>query len=290
MEYFPPPPTGWDTGDWFGNLLDDRRTWGTPSVSKVKHFKKSPYPRVKTSTGLRGGGSYLMTKKKKKKAKEGYVWKNQPSDKQLFKYMKYEKSYIDTLQETTLDGNLFADAFFPFYITELANGTTNSKRIKNMVLLWSLQYRIQVFQPIDYITPRKPGPCEVRIFYLLDKKPTGSLPSLSDVFACPTTSVGSATLYGPQGFILADEKRWKILCQETIELDGTQGQLVSREGYLKLNFPLYYSGTNTFGTLATVKKNAIYMCLYCHSKTTDVGTGQSFPYYKISQRVTYYDT
>lgn len=280
---------------YFGNNLDGIYQTSSRLKRKFDTYLGNNNNTLNLDTNLntRMSTSLLNQLKKRKKKKYGQKSsKTKPNKKQLYKMIKFEKKYIDYFRATSLDTSLSSGAFLCFHNSAIAQGTGSRTRIGNQVQLWSLQYKIECYQPKDYVSAKKPGACNVRFLWILDMMPSGvSLPVEAEIFAPPIiTGGGSTTFYAPNMFLLPENKRFKILKEEVCDLDAVEGQLIVKEGYFKINKPLEFNDRNgTSGVYAYARKNAILLVIYCQNKTIDFGTAQDYPLYTVNSRLTYYD-
>lgn len=188
-----------------------------------------------------------------------------------------------------------------YYLNGIQQGTGRYERIGKQVWLKTLEYSLYITPQSAPILTQKWNTDIPRIMIVLDRKPTGSLPIISDILK--VQGYDGATSTNPQSFTnLDNQKRFKILMNwEPIlpsfqhNTDGTITNVgpnldpttptFSKHGYIRLKKLCSY--LNSTGSLAAIEGPALYVVWDSFYS----GTSQmSSPWYlRIETRLRYYD-
>jgi len=188
-----------------------------------------------------------------------------------------------------------------YYLNGIQQGTGRYERIGKQVWLKTLEYSLYITPQSAPVLTQKWNTDQVRIMIVLDRKPTGTLPLISDILK--VQGYDGATSTNPTAFTnLDNQKRFKILMNWEPVLpsfqhntDGTIEKVgpcidptsptFSKHGYIRLKKLCSY--LNTTGSLAAIESPALY--IVWDSFYSGIAAGSSPWYLRIETRLRYYD-
>jgi len=192
-------------------------------------------------------GAYKKTRSMPR-AMSKYQSQRPTSSRSLRVYQK-ETGYFDQQIST----NLAADDVFVLLINDISQGAGTVQRVGKKITLRSLQLRGKI-QPVDDTTT----PCQFNYMIVYDKRPTGTLPSYTDI------------LEENESYALTkadNEGRFTILKRRTDWIIGGTGELTSKsffseEWFLPMkNMPVVYKSLGT-GGIGDIEQGALYFVAF----------------------------
>lgn len=174
-----------------------------------------------------------------------------------------EPKFVDTVST----GVAFANTMTYVRLTSIAQGTTDSTRVGNKILLKDLLIRWTCS-----INTAATGNNIVRIILFVDKQTEGALPINPDPLA---TANADAPLS------MDESKRYVIIRDWHYVLNTTTFQSTAKKHYKILNFHCDFDGTGS--TIGDAKENQIYLGFI-------TSAASNFPSLSYYARVKYFDS
>jgi len=149
------------------------------------------------------------------------------------------------------DGNLIL-------LNGCAQGTTAFTRIGNRINIKSILIRACIQVPDADVNVPSFSQC-VRIMIVKDRQPNGQSFAVGDLLDT-TPTAGNVTTHAMN---LTYRQRFKVLCDRHYVLSGASNAAeFFFEYYSKKNHSVEYNGTNAIPSVAEIRTNAIWLCLY----------------------------
>lgn len=149
------------------------------------------------------------------------------------------------------DGNLVL-------LNACAQGTTAHGRIGERIQIKSILVRACIQVPDADVAQVSFSQC-VRVMIVLDRQPNGLSFAVNDLLDTSHTASNVVT----SGQNLTYRQRFKILCDRHYVLAGASNAAEYLfEYYAKKNITVEYNGTSATPTVAEIRTNALWLCLY----------------------------